>query len=82
VSDFGGALVGTVGGFVGAIFSVFTIALFVFYMTSNAPKIRRSVVSLLRPDRQRDVLWAWNVAIEKTGGYLYGASCWRSSTAP
>jgi len=71
VSDYGGALVGTVGGFVGAIFSVFTIALFVFYMTSNAPKIRRSVVSLLRPDRQRDVLWAWNVAIEKTGGYLY-----------
>ena len=71
VSDYGGALVGTVGGFVGAIFSVFTIALFVFYMTSNAPKIRRSVVSLLRPERQRDVLWAWNVAIEKTGGYLY-----------
>jgi predicted PurR-regulated permease PerM len=71
VSDYGGALVGTVGGFVGAIFSVFTIALFVFYMTSNAPQIRRSVVSLLRPDRQRDVLWAWNVAIEKTGGYLY-----------
>ena len=59
VSDYGGALAGTVGGFVGAIFSVFTIALFVFYMTSNAPQIRRSVVSLLRPDRQRDVLWAW-----------------------
>ena len=71
VSDYGGALIGTVGGFVGAIFSVFTIALFVFYMTSNAPQIRRSIVSLLRPDRQRDVLWAWSVAIEKTGGYLY-----------
>ena len=82
VSDYGGALVGTVGGFVGAIFSVFTIALFVFYMTSNAPKIRRSVVSLLRPDRQRDVLWAWNVAIEKTGATCTSASCWRSSTAP
>jgi predicted PurR-regulated permease PerM len=71
VSDYGGALVGAVGGFVGAIFAVFTIALFVYYMTSNAPKIRRSVVSLLRPERQRPVLWAWNIAIEKTGGYLY-----------
>jgi predicted PurR-regulated permease PerM len=60
-----------VGGVARAIFAVFTIALFAFYMTSNAPKIRRSVVSLLRPERQRDVLWAWNVAIEKTGGYLY-----------
>jgi multidrug transporter EmrE-like cation transporter len=45
--------------------------LFAFYLTSNAAKIRRSVVSLLRPERQRDVLWAWNVAIENTGGYLY-----------
>jgi predicted PurR-regulated permease PerM len=71
VADYGGALVGAVGGLAGAIFAVFTIALFAFYMTSNAPKIRRSVVSLLRPERQRDVLWAWNVAIEKTGGYLY-----------
>ena len=71
VSDYGGALVGAVGGLVGAIFAVFTIALFAFYMTSNAPRIRRSVVSLLRPEHQRDVLWAWNVALEKTGGYLY-----------
>jgi predicted PurR-regulated permease PerM len=23
------------------------------------------------PDRQRRALWAWNTAIEKTGGYLY-----------
>ena len=71
VSDYGGALVGAVGGLVGAIFAVFTIALFTFSMTSNAPRIRRSLVSLVRPERQRDVLWAWNVAIEKTGGYLY-----------
>ncbi len=71
VADYGGALVGAIGGFVGAIFAVFTVALFVFSMTSNAPKIRRSIVSLLRAERQRDVLWAWNVAIEKTGGYFY-----------
>jgi predicted PurR-regulated permease PerM len=80
VADYGGALVGAVGGLAGAIFAVFTIALFAFYMTSNAPKIRRSVVSLLRPERQRDVLWAWNVAIERAATCT-SASCWRSSTA-
>jgi predicted PurR-regulated permease PerM len=77
VSDYGGALVGAVGGLVGAIFAVFTIALFAFYMTSNAPRIRRSVVSLLRPERQWNVLWAWNVALEKTGATYTSASCWR-----
>ena len=71
VSDYGGALVGAVGGLVGAVFSIFTIALFVFSMTSKAPTIRRSIVSLFLPDRQQGVLWAWNVAIEKTGGYFY-----------
>jgi predicted PurR-regulated permease PerM len=71
VTNYGGRLLGTVGGVVGAVFSVFTVAMFVFFMTANAPKIRRSIVSLVRPERQRDVLWAWNVAIEKTGAYLY-----------
>src|SRR5215204_174300 len=81
VADYGGARVGAVGGLAGAIFAVFTIALFAFYMASNAAKIRRSVVSLLRPERQRDVLWAWNVAIERPAATCTSASCWRSSTA-
>ena len=25
----------------------------------------------MRPERQRYALWAWNTAIQKTGGYLY-----------
>lgn len=71
IADYGGELIGVIGGVVGAIFALFTIALFTFYMTTNAPRIRRSVVALLRPERQRRALWAWNIAIEKTGAYLY-----------
>jgi hypothetical protein len=37
----------------------------------NGPQIRRVLLSRMPPDRQRRVLWAWNTAIEKTGGYLY-----------
>ncbi|MGV9409696.1 AI-2E family transporter [Nocardia sp. NPDC003693] len=55
------------GGFA----KVVTIALFSVYMTADGPKLRRSVCSLLPPARQGAVLHAWDLAIEKTGGYLY-----------
>ena len=32
--------------------------------------MRRNVCSVLRPDRQREVLRVWDLAIEKTGGYI------------
>ncbi|MEV2219297.1 AI-2E family transporter [Nocardia vinacea] len=47
------------------------IALFSIYLTAGGPKIRRSVCSLLPPHRHDTVLRAWDLAIEKTGGYLY-----------
>src|SRR5262245_58751993 len=59
------------GDLLGAVFSVFTIGLFTFYLTANGPQIRRVLLSRMPPERQRRALWAWNTAIEKTGGYLY-----------
>jgi len=56
---------------VGAIFRLFTIALFVFYLVADGPRFRRVVCSFLRPERQRVVLDTWEIAIEKTGGYIY-----------
>jgi predicted PurR-regulated permease PerM len=50
---------------------MFTVGLFAFYFTANGPQIRRVLLSRMPPERQRDALWAWNTAIEKTGGYLY-----------
>ena len=37
----------------------------------TGPKLRRRICSRLRPDRQRRVLSGWELAIDKTGGYLY-----------
>jgi predicted PurR-regulated permease PerM len=48
-----------------------SVLLFTFYIVADGPKLRRAICSRLRPDRQRSVLATWELAIEKTGGYLY-----------
>ena len=52
-------------------FQAFTVALFTFYLVADGPRLRRTICSTLRPDRQREVLRAWELAIERTGGYIY-----------
>lgn len=53
------------------LFQILTIVLFTFYLVAEGPKLRRNVCSLLRPDRQRQVLYIWELAVSKTGGYIY-----------
>jgi predicted PurR-regulated permease PerM len=66
------ANVASVGAFLlGLIFQVLTIGLFTFYLVADGPRFRRGVCSLLPQRMQRDLLAAWDVAIDKTGGYLY-----------
>ncbi len=55
---------------VGVIFQLFTIALFTFYLTSDGPRLRRTICARLKPERQRRVLGIWDLAIQKTGGYI------------
>jgi predicted PurR-regulated permease PerM len=45
--------------------------MFTFYLTANGDKVRRALLSRMPPDRQARVLWTWEEAIKKTGGYLY-----------
>lgn len=56
---------------VGVLFQLLTVMLFTFYLVADGPRLRRVICSRLRPARQRRVLEAWDLAIEKTGGYLY-----------
>ncbi|MCY4273467.1 MAG: AI-2E family transporter [bacterium] len=53
------------------LFQILTVALFTFYLVAQGPRLRRNVCSLLSPDYQRQVLNIWNLAIDKTGGYIY-----------
>ena len=55
----------------GVLFQGFTVLLFSFYLVADGPRLRRSICSRLRPERQRSVLDAWELAITKTGGFLY-----------
>jgi predicted PurR-regulated permease PerM len=53
------------------LFQLLTILLFTFYLVADGPRLRRAVLSVLHPDRQREVLRVWEIAIDKTGGYIY-----------
>ena len=53
------------------LFQSFTVLLFSFYLVADGPRLRRSICSRLPAGRQRRVLDTWNLAITKTGGYLY-----------
>ncbi|MGY0499220.1 AI-2E family transporter [Nocardia sp. FBN12] len=55
----------------GGLAQVLTIALFSVYLTAGGPKVRRTVCSLLLPAHQQTFLHAWDLAIDKTGGYLF-----------
>ncbi|WP_254879102.1 AI-2E family transporter [Streptomyces sp. NA04227] len=55
----------------GGLFQLLTILLFAFYFAADGPRLRRTVCSLLPPARQAEVLRAWEIAVAKTGGYLY-----------
>jgi predicted PurR-regulated permease PerM len=53
------------------LFQVLTIGLFTFYMVADGPRFRRTICSVLPPRRQLEVLQTWELAIDKTGGYIY-----------
>jgi predicted PurR-regulated permease PerM len=52
------------------LFQALSILLFTFYLAADGPRLRRTICSWLRPQRQRVVLDVWELAVEKTGGYL------------
>lgn len=55
----------------GGLFQLLTIALFSFYFAADGPRLRRTICSVLPPARQTEVLRAWQIAVDKTGGYIY-----------
>ncbi|WP_069160666.1 AI-2E family transporter [Nocardia altamirensis] len=56
---------------VSVVFQSLGILLFTYYFAADGPRFRNAVCSLLPPRKQRHVLRAWDIAVEKTGGYIY-----------
>ena len=56
---------------IGTIFNLVTIALFSYYALAQAPELRESVLRFLPPRRQTEILRMYEIAVAKTGGYIY-----------
>jgi predicted PurR-regulated permease PerM len=54
-----------------ALLQTVTVMLFAFYITADGPRLRRTICSRLPRRRQEFVLDTWELAIRKTGSYLY-----------
>jgi predicted PurR-regulated permease PerM len=70
-TDLAGNAFGVGSALLGTIFQGLTVLLFTFYLTAEAPKLRRTLFSVLARERQEEVLRIIEIAIEKTGGYFY-----------
>lgn len=55
----------------GVLLQLLSVLLFSYYLVADGPRLRRAILSRLNPRRQAHVLRAWDLAITKTGGYLY-----------
>ena len=53
------------------LFQALSAVLFTFYLVADGPRLRRSICSRMSPKKQERVLQGWELAITKTGGYLY-----------
>ena len=69
-ADVAGGVLGVLATVLGGIFSLFTLGLFIFYFSADAPRLKRWVARLLPPQRQEIFLVVWGLAVQKTGGYV------------
>jgi len=70
-ANLGGRVLTLTGSVLGVVFQAFTVGLFSYYMIAQGPELRRNVCSVLPAQRQQLVLRIWELAIEKTGGWIY-----------
>lgn len=68
----GSGLLGFGGQLLGGVVQFLTVLLVTFYLVADGPRLRRTLSSRLQPRVQEDFLAIWELAIEKTGGYVYG----------
>lgn len=69
-SNLASGVLGALFAAVTGLFSVFTLTLFVFYLSADAPRLRRWISRRFPPRQQEFVTTAWDLAVDKTGNYV------------
>ncbi|MEN9922742.1 MAG: hypothetical protein RIS09_256 [Actinomycetota bacterium] len=65
-----GGFFALVTGVVTFIVDFSTILVFAFYLSAEAPKVRRGIASWLSPDKQAIFVTVWDIAVKKAGGFV------------
>lgn len=66
-----GDVISVGGAAIGLVVQMLAIALVTFYLVADGPRFRRTLARPLPPARQREMLAIWEMAVAKTGGYIY-----------
>ncbi len=65
-----GGVLGLLTSVLTAAFSTLTLAFFTFYLSADQPRLRRWIAQLFPPRQQEVFATAWELAVQKTGGYV------------
>jgi predicted PurR-regulated permease PerM len=66
-----GGILGLATTALGIIFQAFTVALFVFYILADLPKLREALLGRFPPAQQLHIDTITSITVEKVGGYVY-----------
>lgn len=67
---YGGGILGVFGSVLTFVFDALTILVFAFYFSADSPRLRQTIGSWLQPRYQKVLTTVWEIAVEKTGGYV------------
>ncbi|MDH3499772.1 MAG: AI-2E family transporter [Acidimicrobiia bacterium] len=73
-TDAANGVLGVATSAIGVVFQVLTIALFVFYILADLPRLRNAVMRRLTPELQQQADTVIGITISKVGGYVYSRS--------
>jgi predicted PurR-regulated permease PerM len=68
--DLAPGLVGILSSLVGLVFQALTFLLFAYYISAEGPALRALVSTWFPPRHQPVIATVWEIAVDKTGGYL------------
>jgi predicted PurR-regulated permease PerM len=68
--DLAPGLVGILTSLVGLVFQGLTFLLFAYYISAEGPALRATVATWFPPRHQPVLTTVWEIAVDKTGGYL------------